>query len=311
MTREAADAKLRLQRILDRSNDLIAAAASGRGTVTGIPTIGARSRVVTYRLRIKGALVEPAWEFDLADILLNVRSLLDNLVWQLAHADPNVQYTAAEERLITFPISETNEKWDQTVRTKPHLKRMAPEILARIRALQPFEAQRQPDEVVSFIDALHRLDKHRSRLRLEARMDPQFPMLFRVVPEGKEHGARDVDWLVSLDEELRSGLAVVRVTSQNGIRHAPKEPVPVAHFVVADGESYDLQDFLWDLQALAMRAFEVLQGMDLIGYEALRKVAEFRRERLAAFNRSMMYGTDEWERRGFADDTIDRLLAPE
>ncbi len=123
MTREASNVKLRLQRILDRSNELITTAASGHGTVTAIPTIGARSRVVTYRLRIKGALVEPDWEFELADILLNVRSLLDNLVWQLAHADPSATYTHAEERLITFPISETKEKWDQTVRTKPHLKR--------------------------------------------------------------------------------------------------------------------------------------------------------------------------------------------
>ncbi len=141
---------------------------------------------------------------------------------------------------------------------------MAPELLARIRALQPFEAQRQPDEFVSFIDALHRLDKHRSRLRLKAGMDPQFPMTSVLRPQARSP-ARET-WTGSCQTMKSSDrAAIVRVTSQGGIRHAPKEVVPVAHFVVADGESYDLQDFLWDLQALAMRAFEVLQGKTCLG----------------------------------------------
>ena len=97
MKSASADAKLRLHRVIDRSNKLNdIAAGSAKSRLSGHPRVSGRNRVVTYRLRVNGRLVDPEWEFDLAEILLNVRALLDNLMWTLAHADSDTRYSEKE-----------------------------------------------------------------------------------------------------------------------------------------------------------------------------------------------------------------------
>jgi len=306
-----ADAKLRLRRVIDRSNQLLTdSAGRNEKRLTGHPRVSGRDRVITYRLQVHGSIVDPSWEFDLAEILLNTRSLLDNLMWNLAHEDTSIEYSEKEERYITFPIVETEAAWDAAVRTKAHLRRLNPSVLARVRAMQPIDTDERPDEVLSWVDALHRVDKHRDRLRIVAGLDTQWPMFFRLVGAGQGEVRQSIDWLISPSDPLRSNIDVVRVTCSGAVKAPPVEKIPCALFVVVDGEKYDLQDFVWDLQALAMKAYEVLLGLEPDMFKGLRALAEYRRERLAAFNRSMVDGTDEWALRFGGDDPVEALMNP-
>ena len=299
MTSTSTDASLRLTRVISRIDALLVeAGGSTKKRLSAQPRVSGRNRVITYRLRVHGRIVEPDWEFELAEILLNVRALLDNQMWALAHADEAVTYTAQEERYITFPIVSTQEAWEHAVRTKAHLNRLSDKHLARVRAMQPIETGDRPDEVLSWVDALHRLDKHRGRLRIVGGLDPQWPMFFHLAPAGSGQLVQDVDWLVRIDEPLRSNVDIVRVTCSIAVEEPGVERVPCALFVEVDGERYDLQDFIWDVQVLVMRAFEVLQGLDPVMYPNMRKVFEYRRDRLAAFNRSMLNGTTEYDKYG-------------
>jgi len=275
---------------------LVQAGGSTKKRLSAQPRLSGRNRVVTYRLRVHGSIVEADWEFELAEILLNVGALLDNQMWALAHADKTIAYSTKEERFITFPIVGTQEAWEHAVRTKAHLNRLSDEHLARVRAMQPIETDDRPDDVLSWVDALHRLDKHRGRLRIVGGLDPQWPMFFHLTPAGGGALVQDVDWLVPIDGTLRSNVDIVRVTCSVAIRQPGVERVPCALFVVVDGERYDLQDFIWDVQVLTMRAFEVLQGLEPVMYPNMRKVFEYRRERLAVFNRSMLDGTTEYDK---------------
>jgi hypothetical protein len=298
----ASDSRLRLRRIFDKSNALITALGDAHlPHVTASPRIAKRGREVTYTLSVKGRMHDPSTEFELAEVLFHTRALLDNLTWDLAHADPNIEYNEEQQRRITFPVARASDRWTaeenwaHTVRTKPHLKQMPPELLERIRRMQSFASDIPSDAVLDWVDALHQVDKHRTRVHVRLGLDPQWTTLFPIAPELAVRSAT-YDWLPPADETLRTGLPLVRVTTAHGVTGAKGIDVPVSHFVWLDGERWDYQDFIWDLQILALRGYEILRGVEPTESEKLRLVAEYRRTRVLTLQRDVRHGTDEYGR---------------
>ena len=88
------------------------------------------------------------------EIIYNLRSALDQLVWQLVHAN----YKAPSHR-NEFPIFDDESRFDQAVKTK--LEGVSQQSLARIKEMQPFSK----DDKWSALKTLHvlcNIDKHRS-----------------------------------------------------------------------------------------------------------------------------------------------------
>lgn len=298
----ASDSRLRLRRIFDKSNALIEALGDANlPRVSASPRIMKRGREVTYTLSVKGRMHDPSSEFELAEVLFHTRALLDNLTWDLAHADPNIEYTEEQQRKITFPVARASsrwsveENWAHTVRTKPHLKQMPPELLERIRRMQSFDKDTRSHAVLSWVDALHQVDKHRTRLHIRLGLDPQWTTLFPMAPESAVRSA-SYDWLPAAEETLRTGLPLVRVTTTHGVTGAKPIDVPVSRFVWLDGERWDYQDFIWDLQILALRGYEILRGVEPTESDKLRLVAEYRRARVLTLQRDIRDGTDNYGR---------------
>lgn len=94
------------------------------------------------------------YSIRLGEIVYNLRSSLDQLIWQLVHAN----YKAPSHR-NEFPIFDDESRFNDAVRTK--LAGVSQQSLAKIKEMQPFSQ----DEKWSALKTLHSLcniDKHRS-----------------------------------------------------------------------------------------------------------------------------------------------------
>ena len=94
------------------------------------------------------------YSIQLGEILYNLRSSLDQLVWQLTHANYRVPTHRHE-----FPLFDDESRFNNAVKTK--LAGVSQRSLARIKETQPFNK----DDKWSALKTLHSLcniDKHRS-----------------------------------------------------------------------------------------------------------------------------------------------------
>lgn len=105
------------------------------------------------------------------DLVHNLRSALDSAWWDLAHLDGKAPVKPKE---VQLPVCNTEVAW-----AKVEASETDPELLRRIRALQPVHGR--PGHM-SFLSVLHNLDiqdKHKTSLRiepvpLESTVDVQF-----------------------------------------------------------------------------------------------------------------------------------------
>lgn len=104
--------------------------------------------------------VPDAWGFMVGDVLHNLQSALDNLIWSLAvqESGPN----PPNERAIGFPAFREPEDFDR--RTPSTLQALHPNVRAEVKRLQPFSNPDTPVDLspIWLLHELDRLDKHRS-----------------------------------------------------------------------------------------------------------------------------------------------------
>lgn len=105
-------------------------------------------------------VVEPVpddWRFMVGDVLHNLRSTLDNIIWSLAvkHSGPN----PPNERAIGFPVVLTAVDFESR---SAMLTALDPRVRAVVKALQPIEESDPSDDALYLLHQLDRLDKHRT-----------------------------------------------------------------------------------------------------------------------------------------------------
>lgn len=99
-------------------------------------------------------IVPIEYSVRLGEIIYNLRSSLDQLIWQLVHAN----YKAPSHR-NEFPIFDDESRFNNAVKTK--LAGVSQQSLARIKEMQPF----RKNDKWSALKTLHflcNIDKHRS-----------------------------------------------------------------------------------------------------------------------------------------------------
>ena len=99
-------------------------------------------------------IVPIEYSIRLGEIVYNLRSALDQLVWQLAHANYK-----APSHLNEFPIFDDESRFNAAIKRK--LKGVSQQSLVEIKEMQPF---RENDEwsALKTLHSLCNIDKHRS-----------------------------------------------------------------------------------------------------------------------------------------------------
>jgi hypothetical protein len=110
---------------------------------------------VEFRLILRREPPVEEWSLILGDVLHNLRSVFDNVVWALATLDGAAPKHPSQ---VTFPVTRDQPDWDKRTGT---LESIPVDLLERIRALQPWASGVDREE--SLLWLLHRfdiIDKH-------------------------------------------------------------------------------------------------------------------------------------------------------
>ena len=99
-------------------------------------------------------IVPIEYSIRLGEIVYNLRSALDQLVWQLVHANYKEPH-----HLNEFPIFDDEPRFDEAVKRK--LKGVSQESSDKIKEMQPFSENDEWDALKT-LHALCNIDKHRS-----------------------------------------------------------------------------------------------------------------------------------------------------
>ena len=99
-------------------------------------------------------IVPIEYSIRLGEIVYNLRSALDQLVWQLVHANYKIPHHRNE-----FPIYDDETRFSEAVKSK--LKGVSQEALDKIREMQPFRENDKWDALKT-LHSLCNIDKHRS-----------------------------------------------------------------------------------------------------------------------------------------------------
>ena len=99
-------------------------------------------------------IVPIEYSIRLGEIVYNLRSALDQLVWQLVHANYK-----APHHLNEFPIFDDESRFDEAVKRK--LKGVSQESWDKIKEMQPF-SENDGWDALKTLHSLCNIDKHRS-----------------------------------------------------------------------------------------------------------------------------------------------------
>jgi hypothetical protein len=256
------------------------------------------------------------WALRLADFLFNARATLDNVFWLVTHDTPLATPTKEEEKKAYFPIAATDADWSSFA-GRSLARKIRPPLLERLRVVQPFLRTDSPtSRGLQLLHKIHIQDKHRQPLALGLHLDTKLPVMLTVGPARPgpfECWQEWLDWKLP----LRDGLAIKRVRLDVAI-DPPIEPSPIlaAPNVEFDGELYDLQDFMWDIQGGVLRVIDQVCIGTTLRADLWDASIAWRRESEAALTRSLLDGTNEWEDRGFNkhspyDRIYDELAKPD
>jgi len=119
---------------------------------------------LTWSLRLRVSSLPPLeeWGAYMGDCVHNLRSALDAAAWDGATAEGREPMNPTQ---IGFPIATTPKEWDRQV-GRGKLDCVPPEMVARIRSIQPF-TQPAGDDIangLALVSKLDNNDKHRSKL---------------------------------------------------------------------------------------------------------------------------------------------------
>lgn len=269
--------------------------------ITASPTVSLDRMTVSYTV----AVDEPEkldlkkWGFQVAHFLYDVRATLDNIMWLVVHDRPLGALTPRQEEHVYFPMAREEEYWRSFV-AGPIAKVIRPALLARLEDVQPFKRPgHQAIAGLTLLSKIHLSDKHRDRMTLQLLPDAQMPPPLFAPAARHDLGEMWVQ-LGNLSRPITVGghLKTIRYVAPiaGEPNTVPLRPVPM---VVFGGERYDLQDVMWDAQAALLRVVDTVCLGNTFRSDLWDADVAWRREAVAALNRSLADGTAEWERRGF------------
>jgi len=116
--------------------------------------------------RKSAVILPPPEDFGLiiGDIVHNLRSALDHIIWSLSHLPKSAALTPKEERAIGFPIVDSAPAYTATMQRHPGpLPPNLPSgVAAEVALLQPHHGWNNPTRFLLWvIQELDRIDKHR------------------------------------------------------------------------------------------------------------------------------------------------------
>lgn len=121
-----------------------------------VMTVEDGGREHAYRV-FKEMEVPRYWSLWIGDALHNMRCALDHLVYQLALTVQDPLPPAMESRLM-FPIADSRSSF---VDRKGYISGIPKEARKLIEELQPYQARKPESELLSLLNRLENIDKHR------------------------------------------------------------------------------------------------------------------------------------------------------
>lgn len=224
------------------------------------PEASADRSMITFRVAIDhpDKLDFRAWGFQVAHFLFDVRATLDNIMWRVVHDRPLGVLTSKEQEHVYFPMARKSTDWEGFKRG-PIGRVIRPALLERLEAVQPFQTDnRALTAGLEIMSRVHKNDKHREPVTLHLVPDAILPIPQLVRPNDLHWGEMWTQ-VGNLKRPIQEG-AHLRTTKYVGpvleeLEDLPLAPVPV---VVLDGESYDLQEMIWDSQAALLRVIDTV-----------------------------------------------------
>ncbi len=133
------------------------------GAVHSRVELSADRTQAALRLSVQSTSQVLEWSLQASEILHNLRSALDSLVWSLSILDAR---EPTNPNSIMFPVLERPQDWASKARS---LHKTPTAMLERIRTVQPFLLPTPQRSVLYWISRLNNDDKHRAILSLDLR----------------------------------------------------------------------------------------------------------------------------------------------
>ena len=300
---------IRSEELQDRHDYLNESALSllqGSAAEINAQKIVARAELDENQLTAVYSAVMPAaantalrkWSLHFADFLFNARAALDNVMWLVAHDSPVTPLTDREENSLYFPIAGTKQQWTSFAGS-PAAKKIRPLLLDRLEAVQPFRRpNRSGSQGLVYMNGLHKADKHRIPLGLDLMLDFQLPTLLDINPQDGRALRFEDQWL-DFEKPVVNGAKIMQIRADRPVLPPPDLRLNLIPMANLDGERYDLQDLVWDVQSAVTRSIDAICFDFTIRADLFDADVAWRRESLISLRRSMNEQTDEWGRRGF------------
>lgn len=156
------------------------------------------------------------WALVLGDVIHNLRSALDVLVWSCAAPET---LTPSQQRDLAFPILTDASKWDRARRRR--LQSVPDDVVERIRNVQPFNIDEPRLDYLAVLHDLDITDKHRLQLDLrttaaESTVDLAIEFEESTAPDEYEPMVSAPDTPPERGGVLMTGRGVHRMTSAAG-----------------------------------------------------------------------------------------------
>jgi hypothetical protein len=105
--------------------------------------------------------IDPQWSHDIAHILYDCRSSLDQIVWQLYLVSKGELPTERIARQLAFPIARTERAWQEQL-AGHRLDGIDKGFVRMIEAVQPYHLPAHVIHALASLARLNDLDKHRA-----------------------------------------------------------------------------------------------------------------------------------------------------
>ena len=274
----------RLRYLVKEINDFLAEVGEFRATpkrVTAVPVmpIRDRNRRVTYTMRVDGEPFPEAWVEQVRDMISRARSLLDNAMWTAAHRDPSVIYNSDQSRRIYFPVAKNASDWAAFEKTA-HGASLTSAVRTALRGIQPFVTGAF---TVTLLSKSNNDDKHKLPLSLQMMPDRLF-VFYPDVDFGKR-GRGKTNFALSAPLLPIGNRILGEFTSEYPIARARSFDVPTALCISIGQDWVDVQDFLWDVLEMVVRATAILSDGDTSLADGVKRYIRQQRAQLDAFRK--------------------------
>lgn len=181
------------------------------------------------------------WALQYGDAVHNYRAALDGLAWEVAHLD-GAKPTSSAAGSIYFPLAKSDERWkDIAAKT---LRSVPPDVLERIRSVQPFMARTTGQIPTVLLHELDRVDKHRSALSVQLTGRDRQPLAIMTafdakLDTGSDPLIPDSYCFLADNIELRDGVPVARMRARIPFADVSIATLPLRLDTKVSGVKYD------------------------------------------------------------------------